>query len=212
MLAYERAHVIPRRSGEAGGLAFDLNQATQIVNLFDTLGQSDQAWKGPSDLSARAELAYDDDALQVVVTVTDDRHFQEGKGAGLWKGDSLQLSMRAASPGAGLLAIDAAAGPDGASMAWVESAPPEGRLPAGGADPARLPVRVETEDEKTVYRITIPWKILGYQHPPEEGFRLSFLVNDNDATGRRQWVELSPGIGKQKDPGLFPLFICGSSR
>lgn len=208
MLAYEKAHVIPRRSGENGGLAFDLNQATNIVNLFDTLGRSDQAWKGPSDLSARAEMSYDDEGLQIVVTATDDRHFQEEKGAALWKGDSLQLAMRAASPGAGLLELVVASGPNGTSLSWVEGAPPGSHLPTGSADPAQLPVQVETAGEKTIYRITIPWKILGHQHAPEEGFRLNFLVNDNDGDGRRQWVELSPGIGKQKDSGLFPLFIC----
>jgi len=86
--------------------------------------------------------------------------------------------------------------------------PKEGNLPVGAPDRNLLPAKVEVRENICTYTLTIPWAVFGRKEPVPGGFRLSFLINDNDGDGRRQWVELSPGIGKQKEPALFPLFIC----
>lgn len=209
VIPYERAVVLPRaQDNEKNYYHIELNKQTQIVNLFDTQGRSDQAWRGADDLSAQGEVSYDENGLNLHIVATDDHHFQAERAPTLWRGDSLQLAMRLATPGATPLEISLALNNDGEMIGWVNAVPEEGNLPTGGVDQKLLPYKVEKEKARVSYTLTIPWKIFGRQTPPPEGFRLSFLVNDNDGDGRRQWIELSSGIGKQKDMSLFPLFIC----
>ncbi|MFA4943410.1 MAG: hypothetical protein WC789_01770 [Lentisphaeria bacterium] len=43
---------------------------------------------------------------------------------------------------------------------------------------------------------------------PRNAFRLNFIVNDDDGLGRKQWVQMTPGIGEEKNPARFRAFIC----
>lgn len=209
VIPYEKAIVVPRtQEKETAGYLVELNKQTQVVNLFDTQGRSDQAWRGVEDLSAQGRVSYDDNDLNLRIVATDDRHVQAERIPALWRGDSLQMAMRLASPGATSLEITFGLSNSGEMAGWVNAAPEGGNLAAGGVDPKLLPYKIEQDGTRVIYTLTIPWKLFGRQSPPSEGFRLSFLINDNDGEGRRQWVELSPGIGKQKDTSLFPLFIC----
>lgn len=208
-IPYEKAAVIPRAL-EKGATEYpvELSKATQVVNLFDAQGRSDQAWRGAEDLSARGGLSYDDRGLKVRLVVTDDRHAQAERAVTLWRGDSVQLAMRLASPGATPLELTLGVSDSGEPVGWIQNTPEGGTLPAGGIDPALLPFKVERSGNLTTYTLTIPWTALGRKSVPADGFRFNFLVNDNDGDGRRQWIELAPGIGKQKDTSLFPLMIC----
>ena len=38
---------------------------------------------------------------------------------------------------------------------------------------------------------------------------MNFIINDDDGQGRKGWVQLSDGIGKDKNADLFMLFfVC----
>ncbi len=56
----------------------------------------------------------------------------------------------------------------------------------------------------TTYRLRLPWRELGAPRP--DSFRLTFIVNDNDGKGRKQWAKLTDGMGGQKAPDLWRVF------
>jgi len=55
--------------------------------------------------------------------------------------------------------------------------------------------------------VTLPAILPGQKAPLGERLAFSFLVNDNDGTGRKGWIEWTPGIGASKDPTRFAALI-----
>jgi hypothetical protein len=209
-LPYQAARVIPHvaaQTDKEGQPQIVLNQRENIVSLSEGLAQADRDWKGPDDLSATASFSYDETALHIAIDVQDDVHFQEGNPLKLWQGDSLQLAIKLDDADISYLqaTIALAGGQD--PVTWVDKVPSGGHI-ALGTLPPEVIRSVERQGTHTVYRVDLPWADLGSNGVPKGPFRVSFLVNDNDGTGRRQWLELSPGIGQQQDPSLFPLFLC----
>ncbi len=202
--------MIPHTTGNDGKepkLECVLNRRENVVNLAEGLGQADRDWKGPHDLSATAALTYDDTALHLAIDVEDDMHFQTGNPFKLWEGDGLQIALKMNDSDLSYLQAELAYVPGKGPVAWVDKAPSHSRL-AIGALPEEVTRTASREGSVTHYRIDFPWSSLGLNGPPQGAFRFSFLANDNDGAGRKQWIELSPGIGRQQDPFLFPLFLC----
>jgi hypothetical protein len=208
-IPYQVAHVIPRGVAPNGKMEqpqFVLNKRENIISLSEGLAQAGRDWKGPEDLSATASFFYDDTALHIAIDVQDDVHFQEGHPLRLWEGDGLQFAIKMNDGDVAYLQAEAAL-PTGKkdAVTWVDKA--AGRIPAG-ALPVEVTCHITRQENLTSYRIDLPWATLDSNGIPINPFRISFLINDNDGKGRRQWVELSPGIGLQQDPSLFPLFYC----
>lgn len=201
----EAARLVPR-AGQPP-LALVLAGRENLVNLHDAQAVPELQWKGPADLSVKAALAYDDQALRLEVDVTDDRHSPAASPFTLWQGDSLQVALRLRDRDASYLEFDAALDAAGHPRSWVTQNVPGGKF-VPGALPADCALAVTRADGHTLYRLALPWADLGEAGPPHAPFRLDFLVNDNDGQDRKQWIELSPGIGKEKDPSRFPLFLC----
>ena len=68
----------------------------------------------------------------------------------------------------------------------------------------RLSTRRNDAARETLYEAAIPFRALGLT--PEigtQGFRLSFLVNDNDGTCRESAISASPGM-LIKDSSRYP--------
>ena len=93
------------------------------------------------------------------------------------------------------------------SGGWVYSSP--GGVPIRtGELPDTLGYTISRNNTRTDYEVIIPWQLLGADGPVTTPFRLNFIVNDDDGKGRKQWLQITPGIGEQKNANLFPLFLC----
>jgi hypothetical protein len=171
------------------------------------MAQADRDWKGPGDLSATASFTYDETSLHLAIDVQDDTHFQAGNPFKLWEGDSIQFAIKMNDADINYLQASIALGSGKEPLTWVDKAPSSGGI-SRGALPKEVTRSVVRQGNHTLYQMNFPWEILGSRGVPKTPFRMSFLVNDNDGTGRKQWVQLSPGIGQQQDPFLFPLFFC----
>lgn len=58
----------------------------------------------------------------------------------------------------------------------------------------------------TIYELKLPWKEVlpqGATISEDRPLGFSLLVNDNDGSGRRGWIEYASGIGLSKDSTLF---------
>lgn len=83
-----------------------------------------------------------------------------------------------------------------------------GHAPAG-FDEGRIKTAVAKATKSpngVTYEVAIPWsQLLPDGKPPAEEKPLGFsmLLNDNDASGRRGWIQYMSGIGASKKPNLF---------
>ncbi len=157
-------------------------------------------WRGPEDLSARARLMWDEAALYVGVEVTDDKLVQDQPLATAWQGDSVQIAVAGsfpAQPNDDYRQFDI---PAKAPTAQVLR---RGRgLPNGQWVP-QVRAAMRRAGNQTIYEIALPWQQLELKPRPGLTFAFSLLVNDNDGSGRRGWIEWGSGIGLKKDPSQY---------
>lgn len=177
-----------------------------LDSIFD-IGPADmqKEWKGKEDLSINTRFDWNSRGLLIFASVLDSVHRNDNAQSTIWGGDSIQIAADT-SP---LLVpshydihsveLCAALTKNGIRKAVYSG----GNGESFGAD-----IRRSEERKITEYRLLLPWKLLGYKRTPPEGtvFSLSFLVNDCDG-GSRKWMQLSPGIGIEKNPALYPRFI-----
>lgn len=195
---------------KSGALAFDLRTSDSVFNLYSAEPAPQMQWLGPDDLSAVATLVCDDAALHLSVDVTDDVHLQPALDRTMEQGDSLQITLRPEGekePDA--LDVGFAMANDGKTGGWVFSKTRKATIPTRALDPASLPFAISRTGHTTSYRVAIPWKTLGLNGPPPNGFRFNFFVNDSDKTvGRKQWLRLSGDASGYRNPGNSPIFVC----
>ncbi len=146
-------------------------------------------WTGSSDLQASYRVGWDNKYLYLAVKVFDDNYVQNATGAGLYKGDSIELlfstDRSADSSGQGLLATDYQIGisPGNPSVGknmeaylWYPKAK------AGGLTKVKIGAISMTGG----YRIefAIPWS--GFSVTPAKGqvFGFAVSVSDNDNSSK----------------------------
>ena len=161
-------------------------------------------YQGAADLSATFKAAYDDEYLYLSCAVTDDAHSQNNPEASTyWRGDSIQMVLGTAEEDYGMeIGFYLTDGGE----AKVYSAELE-KTEWGAVDPKVLELREKTkvaaarEGTVTYYEMQIPWEIK-FDGKPDE-FLMNLLVNDNDGSGRKGYMEWTEGIGQTKSNEKF---------
>lgn len=175
-------------------LSFTLDKASQVKLIAD--------WGGPDDLSAVAYTKWDSDHLYLAVSVTDNTHLNNYLPGDLWKGDSLQFTI---DPGRSIAPGKLGWSENGIALNSATNAVMK-TGGYGGNDLANSSVSIKRNGNKTEYELAIKWTdILPSGMLPSSGTNLgfSFLVNDNDGTVRRGWMEYMSGVGLAKNPNLY---------
>lgn len=155
-------------------------------------------WGGASDLSAEAGLTYDDRNLFIGIKVKDNVH-KAYAGDTMWSGDSIQLGF--SKDGLNY-------GPE-YGLADVNDQPSVWRWVQGSAILGKDSITLQTSriGDETIYEAAIPWQAI-VPGDVDEKLMFTFLINDNDGSGRRGWIEWTPGIGSKKDAsGLKTLLF-----
>ncbi|MHB1456012.1 MAG: beta-galactosidase [Armatimonadota bacterium] len=159
---------------------------------------------GDSDLSGEVILAWNSNFLFVVARVTDDHFNPYDSVSGFWNGDSIQFALApntsVESDAKSAIFLGAADFPFGRKV--VVTGAPIG-LPTGIFD---IPFNTIHEGNVLTYIVALPWRYAIRVNPlSDEGIRFNLIVNDNDGSGRRGWVQLSDGIGDGSDVSKFPV-------
>lgn len=189
------------------GLVINLAGRESIHNLYQAEPNTAMHWSGEKDLSARAKLAYDDANLYLEAAVEDDVHKQSNEGEYIWAADCMQLVISMSDGQPDYLEAAFALTDSGKADSWVYRKINGSKIPLGRIK-GEIPFSVIRTGTQTLYRISIPWAVLGAKNIPSEGFRLNFIVNDDDGKGRKQWIQITPGIGEEKNPALYKVYIC----
>ena len=178
-------------------------QVTSFVSVEDATAPLQ--WKGPADLSAELFLARGDRELRLRFRVRDDIHHQPFSGREVWQGDNIQLGLQLPRQnGQWELGFTRLADGKPELFVWLH---PEGYDPEKCAREIRLSTRRNESARETVYEAIIPFRAIGLtEEIGLEGFRFSFLVNDNDGTCRESAISASPGM-LIKDSSRYPT-VC----
>ncbi|OUS67936.1 hypothetical protein B1748_35205 [Paenibacillus sp. MY03] len=153
-------------------------------------------WNGAGDASAQSKFAYDEDGFYVAVQVQDDIHHSVENDM-MWSGDSVQFAFTPNGSSYGPeygLSLD----PNGEAKIW--------RWAAGqaAANTDEVEFHVSRSGNYTYYEARLPWAtIYPVSAIPEGEVRFSFLVNDNDGSGRKGWIEWTASMGFAKYPSTM---------
>lgn len=160
-------------------------------------------WGGADDLSAQVWTAWDDAFFHLTAEVNDNVFSCDHTLDEIWKGDSVQFSIdpdHTEDAGLGrVYEFGLARTPDGPQVyCWY--APPGEKT--GLVTSARL--TVDRAGSVTTYKASIPLTAMKRLKPaPGKVVGFSVIVNDNDGSGRRGWIEWAPGLGRHKSPSMF---------
>lgn len=184
---------------------FVVDQKSQVKQITD--------WAGKDDLSAVIYTAWDYDNFYITAQVKDDVFCQKDVDGLIWQGDSLQFGLvygeetniQIGNFGTKYSEFGAAKTPEGDQMyRWMSE---DDSKPAGTVENYKLAITRDDDTQLTTYEMAVPWsEILPErieQFDPNRALGFSMLVNDNDGTGRRGWIEYASGIGEGKNTSLF---------
>ncbi|NOV00650.1 S-layer homology domain-containing protein [Paenibacillus planticolens] len=183
------------------GMPIVINRPDQNKNIAN--------WGGEDDLSGRGYLKWDRNYLYMAMQVKDDIHVQKGVGGDIWQGDSIQFTIDTGRvDGVGSSQnneIGIALGEKGPIVwRWLSgNGKSEGEL-------TNVQAAVYRSNTYTSYELAIPWpELLPAGRQPASGDILGFsmLINENDGTTRRGWLEYMSGIGSSKNTQLFEDMI-----
>lgn len=167
----------------------------------------DQGWQapdGPEDLSASAQVMWDEHALYLAFRVTDDTFLQEQHGFDIWRGDSIQVAVDGlldGVPGVEQRAYDdyefgmALTGQGNVALRFY------GPASGGPGIMQDAQVVLGRSGNLTIYEVAIPWtELVPIVPQPGTRFGLALLVNDSDGSGRT-YCAWGGGIASGKCPG-----------
>ncbi len=170
-------------------------------------------WKGKNDLSFNCIVQWDEENLYYSVKALDDVWYynpDETQKAYIWRDDSIQFGLLYGTVNEVVignsnrtfeeLGMGISQG-EAIVYRWSsQSTHPSGQI-------ENCEVKIGRYDGYTHYEMKVPWReiISTEERTPAQGDIMGFsmLVNDNDGTGRRGWMEYASGIGTFKDSSLF---------
>lgn len=192
-------------------------QKAVTLDASNVIMQDPALWND-NDKKIKAEIVtcWDDEYLYVGVTVHKAIfHPDDVSVASLHNGDSLQIAfdpLKNAAPNGEVYGNDdfeyALAlwnGKPTVYRAHSSSAVYDGlQKNVGLLNDGEVKFAVHTVPGETVYEMAFPRiSVSPFRFIKGESMRWSLLVNLNNGQGRMGWLELTPGIGKSKDPSTF---------
>jgi hypothetical protein len=149
------------------------------------------------DLSAKAIIAYDEKQLTLIVSVIDDHHSQPEAGGSAWLGDSVQLAFVPKDSDSFVEMLFYRTNDNRSGMYCFD---PETVI-------ENVEYTIDRDKIRTLYKISLPSRLLDMKMTSNNQIRFSFIINENDGDGRKGYLRWSDGIGNGKDPDKFGTVI-----
>lgn len=218
----EKLSLAPKVDGD---LAEWKNIPPIVLEGLPMVNRNPEQYQGNDDLRAEVRFAWDDQALYLAATVTDDVYFQNQTGFHTWMGDCIQLDIdldpRKDDRRTGNDLADkgnrhrmseinfalTAKGPEAYRTVSFD----DQKFPLALLAARDLPLVVKHEGNRLIYEAAIPWKTLGGDGPPKDGL-LGFALSVNDQDDIKQVDPTALSAFQLKDTRKFGLMILGESK
>ena len=164
-------------------LLADIKSADKMVQLRTGDVDADMFWQGEKDLSAKIYGSWDAKALNLKVVVRDNKHFAQQPAAGLYEGDSIQISINGKQYQSGAALLN-----NGSLTSYHFRGKNKGKIFEKGN------YQITRKGDITTYTVSIPWQDIDLTGKSGTEFMLSVLVNDNDSRCRKVLLEWGGGI------------------
>jgi hypothetical protein len=158
-------------------------------------------WRGPSDLSIKAYLGWDGEALCIAAEVTDDRQFNTQSGETLYDGDCLQVGL--INPEGLQWNFGLALTEENGAQIQQWSGKDEAALKS-----AKYAVVRDDEARVTRYELRIPLADLGLTAGVECSYYLMFF-DDDTGNGSRYRFQWAPNAMEPFKRDFFPRVVLG---
>ncbi|MBM3861191.1 MAG: hypothetical protein FJ395_16305 [Verrucomicrobia bacterium] len=193
-----------------------------LLNRAEQATWGGARWKSTSDLSAKVWLAWRQDMLYLAADVTDDTLRQTLRGAGIWKGDCLQLFLDVTPDdepkrphfGKGQFQIVFSPGNFQRTGDSLADCPPEAYcVKPAGLELKGAVIAAQKTDRGYTLEAAIPWALLGVARPAV-GLPVKFevAVFDTDGTEARpeKLLSVSPKPWKIARDRLNATALAGA--
>jgi hypothetical protein len=158
-------------------------------------------WRGPSDLSIKAYLGWDGEALCIAAEVTDDRQFNTQSGETLYDGDCMQVGL--INPEGLQWNFGLALTEENGAQIQQWSGKDEAALKS-----AKYAVVRDDEARVTRYELRIPLADLGLTAGGECSYYLMFF-DDDTGNGSRYRFQWAPNAMEPFKRDFFPRVVLG---
>lgn len=201
---------------------FDKN--TFAVSSNVVWNENDWVWvKGTDEanesFSAKYAVSVSSEGVYLMVDVTDDKFVENDSAyaSHMWQYDSIQMALDAGEDVMLSDRVEFQIGMlNGKPTIYKEATPYIGGnlIDNWTKQGEVLPVKymnIETRDGGVLYKIFLPnSELYPFAYVGGEAtLRMSILVNDNDGSGRKGYLEWASGIGASKDPALYGKIPLG---
>lgn len=160
--------------------------------------------------SVRAAVGASEEGIDIVVEVKDKEQVQKEAQPAWWNGDSLQIAFdcEGSGFGGGNTEFVCALTESGPVIWKILAADPRGDIPANWS-PANGPAKfaqqkIVRDGDTTRYQIRIPYsELYPMTFDATKPIRMSLAVNNNNGSGRSEYLDWGSGITKDKDPAGY---------
>jgi hypothetical protein len=163
-------------------------------------------YNGDHDLSGQVQLRWDSVNFYLKAAIQDDVFSHSSSDMNIWQNDSIQFSLAPGVPGdsQSWFEYGISQTPDGPQIyRWISMQGGATGLVSKGT----LNVTRDETSKITSYELALPWsEVYPIRVAANQALSFSMLVNDNDGSGRRGYIEWGAGIGGVKDSALFRTF------
>ncbi|NQX60539.1 DUF7594 domain-containing protein [Paenibacillus qinlingensis] len=195
-------NVIPAAVSIVDGV-IDAPAASPTADLANGVVQM-TGYTGVNDLSGKVWLNYDQDNLYISAQVTDNVFAYPASDQNIWQNDNIQFAIAPGLPGSSTQWFEYGISQTGSGPQIYRWIAPNGFLTGDRTGSGELTITRDEIGKRTVYELALPWsEISPVKEPGSNGMSLSLLVNDNDGSGRKGYIEWGSGIGSSKDPSKF---------
>ncbi|MCK4401022.1 hypothetical protein KAW08_01810 [bacterium] len=212
-LEFEKIKMVARPVKIDGDLSEWKKHPYILMNKRDQILPPDPwvNWNGPKDLSAKVYVGWDKHNFYLAGEVTDDKHFNNKAGRGIWNGDCLQFAFDPWVDGC-LGKIMGGYGPDDCDLVIALAKEVPLSYQSHGSEKSlrqrsEFAVVRDEANKKTFYEVKIPFNYLHISPTQGTVFGFSFVIFDDDAGGgQTYYYQLSRGITGKKNPCFFRKF------
>jgi len=191
-----QTEVFPARDTTADGVISDWRDLPTI-GLKDERHFYRTSPGAGGEMGAALKLGWTPSHLHVLLEVTDTLHHCPYGAGEIWRGDSVQVAL---DPG-----LEGGSVYDGNDVELGVALTPEGVVSctfAGEISGCSTSI-ARPDASHAVYEIAIPLSELGIDGKLATRLGFNILANDADGGERVAWIDLTPGIGERKSPGLY---------